>query len=170
MFRPYDQSQQYLLPPRLQDFVDESHPAHVVNYLVDQLDISVLETRYGNLGQPAYHPRLMLKVILYGFTVGIFSSRKLQRACQENLDFKYLSGMETPVFRTFIEFRQRHLEDMNGVFVQTAQLARELGLVRLSAVALDGSKVEADTSKHKAMSYGRMQEEKAKLKAEMRGW
>ena len=169
MFRPYDQSQQYLLPPRLQDFVDESHPAHVVNYLVDQLDLSVLETRYGNLGQPAYHPRLMLKVILYGFTVGIFSSHKLQRACQENLAFKYLAGMETPVFRTFIEFRQRHLEDMNGVFVQMTQLARELGLVRLSAVALDGSKVEADTSKHKAMSYGRMQDEEAILKAEIEG-
>ena len=169
MFRQYDQCQPFLLPPSLQDFVEEGHPAHVVNDLVDQLDMSVLEARYGNLGQPAYHPRLMLKVIVYGFTVGIFSSRKLQRACQENLAFKYLAGMETPVFRTFIEFRQRHREDMEGVFVQTAQLARELGLTRLGAVALDGSKVEANTSKHKAMSYGRMQEEEAKLKAEIEG-
>ena len=169
MYRPYDQSQQYLLPPSLQDFVNEDHPAHVINDLVDQMDLSVLEARYGKMGQPAYHPRLMLKVILYGFTVGIFSSRKLQRACQENLAFKFLAGMETPVFRTFIEFRQRHLEDMQGVFVQTARLARELGLARLGAVALDGSKVDANTSKHKAMSYGRMQEEEAKLKAEIEG-
>jgi transposase len=151
----------------LRDFVEESHPAHVINDLVDLLDLSALEAYYGNLGQPAYHPRLMLKVILYGFTVGTFSSRKLQRACQENLAFKYLAGMETPAFRTFIEFRQRHRDDMKEVFLQTAKLARELGLARLGAVALDGSKVEANTSKHKAMSYGRMLEEEAKLKGEI---
>ena len=167
MFRRYDQGQPFLLPLSLQDFVEEGHPAHVINDLVDQLDMRVLEARYGNLGQPAYHPRLMLKVILYGFTVGTFSSRKLQRACQENLSFKYLAGMATAVFRTFIEFRQRHRDDMEEVFMHTAQLARELGLARLGAVALDGSKVEANTSKHKAMSYGRMQEEEAKLKAEI---
>ena len=109
----------------------------------------------------------MLKVILYGFTVGVFSSRKLQRACQENLAFKYLAGMETPAFKTFIEFRQRHRDEMKEVFVQTARLVRALGLARLGAVALDGSKVEADTSKHKAMSYGRMLEEEGKLKAEI---
>ena len=102
MYRPYDQSQQYLLPPSLQDFVNEDHPAHVINDLVDQMDLSVLEARYGKMGQPAYHPRLMLKVILYGFTVGIFSSRKLQRACQENLAFKFLAGMETPVSYTHL--------------------------------------------------------------------
>ena len=167
MFRSYDQSQPFLLPPRLQDFVDENHPAHLINDLVDQLDLRALEVRYGNLGQPAYHPRLMVKVILYGFTVGIFSSRKLQRACQENLAFKYLAGMETPVFRTFIEFRQRHRDDMKEVFVQTVKLARALGLARLGAVALDGSKVEADTSRHKAMSYGRMLEEESKLRVEI---
>lgn len=167
MYRPYDQSQPFLLPPHLRDFVSEDHPAHVINDLVDQMDLRVLEARYGNMGQPAYHPRLMLKVILYGFTVGIFSSRKLERACQENLAFKYLAGMATPVFRTFIEFRQRHREDMQEVFIQTARLARELGLARLGTVALDGSKVDANTSKHKAMSYGRMQEEEARLKAEI---
>lgn len=167
MFRPYRQSQAFLLPPSLHDFVDEDHPAHVVNDLVDQLDLSALEARYGNLGQPAYHPRLMVKVILYGFSVGVFSSRKLERACRENLAFKYLAAMETPDFRTFIEFRQRHREDMKGVYVQTVKLARALGLARLGAVALDGSKVDADTSKHKAMSYGRMLEEEKRLRAEI---
>ncbi|MDA0799456.1 MAG: IS1182 family transposase [Chloroflexi bacterium] len=144
MFRTYDQSQPFLLPPSLRDFVDEGHPAHLINDLVDLLDLTMLEARYGSLGQPAYHPRLMLKVTLYGFTVGIFSSRKLQRACQENLAFKYLAGMETPAFKTFIEFRQRHRDDMKAVFVQTAKLARELGFARLGAVALDGTKVEID--------------------------
>jgi len=167
MFRSYDQNQSFLLPPSLHDFVDEGHPAHLVNDLVEQLDLTALEAHYGNLGQPAYHPRLMLKVILYGFSVGIFSSRKLQRACQENLAFKYLAGMETPAFRTFIEFRQRHRKDMKAVFVQTVRLARALGLARLGAVALDGSKVEANTSKHKAMSYGRMLAEEKRLKAEI---
>lgn len=167
MFRSYDQDQPFLLPPSLRDFVDEGHPAHMVNDLVEQLDLTALEAHYGNMGRPAYHPRLMLKVILYGFSVGIFSARKLQRACQENLAFKYLAGMETPAFRTFIEFRQRHREDMKAVFVQTVQLARALGLARLGTVALDGSKVEANTSKHKAMSYGRMLEEEKRLKVEI---
>ena len=169
MYRSYNQGQSFLLPPSLHDFVDQGHPAHLINDLVDQLDLSALEARYGNLGQPAYHPRLMLKVILYGFTVGVFSSRKLQRACQENLAYKYLAGMETPAFRTFIEFRQRHREDMQEVFAQTVQLARALGLARLGAVALDGSKVDADTSKHKAMSYGRMLQEEKRLQAEIQG-
>ena len=175
MFRSYDQNQPFLLPPSLQDFVDESHPAHLINDLVEQLDpsassgqaLTALEARYGDLGQPAYHPRLMVKVILYGFTVGIFSSRKLQRACQENLAFKYLAGMESPAFQTFIGFRQRHREEMKAVFVQTVKLARSLGLARLGAVALDGTKLEANTSKHKAMSYGRMLEEEKRLKAEI---
>ena len=167
MFRSYDQKQPFLLPFSLRNFVVENHPAHLINDLVDLLDLNVLEARYGNLGQPAYHPRLMVKILLYGFTVGIFSSRKLQRACQENLAFKYLAGMETPAFKTFIEFRQRHRDDMRAVFLQTAKLARQLGLARLGAVALDGSKVDANTSKHKAMSYGRMQEEEKRLKAEI---
>src|ERR1035437_8303762 len=169
MFRPYDQTQAFLLPPSLSDFLDASHPAHVINDIVERLDLFRLENRYGSLGQPAYHPRLMLKVILYGFTVGTFSSRKLQRACQENLAFKYLAGMETPAFKTFIEFRRRHRDDMKTVFVQTVKLARELGMAKLGAVALDGCKLKADTSKHKAMSYGRMLEEERRLKAEIEG-
>ncbi len=169
VFRLYDQSQLFLLPPSLADFLDESHPAHVVNDLVEKLDLSALVSRYGDMGQPAYHPRMMLKVILYGFTVGVFSSRKLQRACRENLAFKYLAGMETPAFKTFIEFRKRHRDDMKAVFVETVKLARELGLARLGAVALDGCKMAADTSKHKAMSYGRMQLEEKRLREEMAG-
>jgi transposase len=169
MFRPYDQQQSFLLPPSLSEFLDEAHPAHAINDIVDRLDLSRLESRYGHMGQPAYHPRMMVKVILYGFTVGIFSSRKLQRACQENLAFKFLAGMETPAFKTFVEFRKRHRSDMKTVFAQTVKVARELGLARLGAVALDGCKIDADTSKHKAMSYGRMKEEERKLRAEIEG-
>ena len=167
MFRSYNQNQSFLLPPSLADFLDESHPAHIINDIVERLDLAALVNRYGEMGQPAYHPRMMLKIILYGFTVGVFSSRKLARACQENLAFKYLAGMETPAFKTFIEFRKRHRDDMKAVFVETVKLARELGLARLGAVALDGCKLAADTSKHKAMSYGRMQEEEKRLREEM---
>ncbi len=161
MYREYDQNQMFLLPPSLKDFVDESHPAHMVNDLVEKMNLASLEKRYGNMGQPAHHPRMMIKIILYGFTVGVFSSRKFQRACRENLAFKYLAGMQTPAFKTFIEFRRRHSEDMKDVFVQTVKLAREMGLAHLGAVALDGCKKEANTSKHKAMSYGRMQERRS---------
>ncbi|MFH1723914.1 MAG: IS1182 family transposase [Elusimicrobiota bacterium] len=169
MFRPYRQDQSYLLPPSLGDFLDETHPAHAINDIIEKIDLSTLMSRYGKMGQPAYHPRMMVKVILYGFTVGVFSSRRLQRACQENLAFKYLAGMETPAFKTFIEFRKRHRDDMKAVFVETVKLARELGLARLGAVALDGCKMAADTSKHKAMSYGRMREEEGRLREEMAG-
>ena len=167
MFRPYSQEQMFLLPPSLSDFIHEDHPAHLINDLVERLDLSALEARYGTLGQPAYAVRLMLKVILYGFTVGLFSARKLSRACRENLAFQYLAGLEKPAFKTVIEFRKRHRDDMKGVFLQTVKLAREMGLVLLARVALDGSKITANTSKHKAMSYGRMQEEEKKLKAEI---
>jgi transposase len=167
MFRAYDQQQSFLLPPSLSEFLDEDHPAHAINDIVDRLDLTRLESRYGHMGQPAYHPRMMVKVILYGFTVGIFSSRKLQRACQENLAFKYLAGMETPAFKTFIEFRKRHRSDMKSVFAQTVKVAQELGMARLGGVALDGCRIDADTSKHKAMSYGRMKDEDRRLRAEI---
>lgn len=167
MYREYDQNQMFLLPPSLKDFVDESHPSHMVNDLVEKMNLTCLEKRYGNMGQPAHHPRMMIKTILYGFTVGVFSSRKLQRACRENLAFKYLAGMQTPSFKTFIEFRRRHRDDMKDVFVQTVKLAREMGLAQLGGVALDGCKKEANTSKHKAMSYGRMLEEETRLKSEI---
>lgn len=167
MYREYDQSQMFLLPPSLKDFVGESHPAHMVNDLVEKMNLASLEKRYGNMGQPAHHPRMMIKTIIYGFTVGVFSSRKLHRACGENLAFKYLAGMQTPSFKTFIEFRRRHRDDMEDVFLQTVKLAREMGLAQFGGVALDGCKKEANTSKHKAMSYGRMLEEEKRLKGEI---
>ncbi|HEX9758598.1 MAG TPA: transposase, partial [Nitrospiria bacterium] len=147
MFRPYDQDQMFLLPPSVKEFIDERHPAHLINDMVEKLDIKVFMHRYGEMGQPAYSPRMMLKVILYGMTVGVFSSRKLSRACGENLAFKYLAGMQTPArrggpaFKTFIEFRARHREEMADLFVQTVKLAKEMGFALLSRVALDGTKM-----------------------------
>ena len=170
MFLPYQQNQNFLFPRALSDFIPADHEARVVSDLLDQMNLSAFYGRYSGMGPPAYHPRMMLKVILYGFLQGIFSSRKLARACEESLPFLYLSGMQTPVYRTFIEFRERHRAEMEPVFKETVRLARAMGLVRLGEVALDGTKVLADTSKHKAMSYGRMKEEEEKLKGEIAAW
>lgn len=167
MFRPYQQDQIFLFPPSLKELIDEKHPAHVINDLIEALDLTVIKKCYGPMGQPAYHPGLMLKVILYGYTVGIFSARKLARACVENLAFQYLAGLQKPAFKTFIEFRSRHRDDLREVFVQTVKLAQKLGLAKMGQVALDGSKITANTSKHKAMSYGRMKEEEKRLKGEI---
>lgn len=167
MFRPYQQKQIFLYPPRLENLIEAGHPAHMIDDLIEALDLRIIEKRYGTMGQPAYHPSLILKIILYGYTVGMFSSRKLARACQENLAFQYLSGLEKPSFKTFIEFRNRHQEDLREVFVQTVKLAKKLGMAKLGQVALDGSKITANTSKHKAMSYGRMKEEEKRLQAEI---
>lgn len=169
MFKEYNQNQTFLLPPSLDDFIPESHPAHLINDLVEQLDLGAFQARYTVQGQPAYHPKMIIKIILYGFTVGIFSSRKQQRACQENMAFKYLAGMQTPAFKTFIEFRKRHHDDMKQLFLQTVKLAKTMGLAKLGSVALDGTKIEANTSKHKAMSYGRMLEEEKRLSEEIEG-
>ncbi len=166
MFRSYEQNQMLLLPLSLKDFIDENHPAHMINDLVEKMDLSALEKHY-HMGQPAYDPRMMIKVILYGFIVGIFSARKLARACMENMAFIYLTGMGKPSFKTFITFRRRHRDEMQDVFLQTVKLARSLGLAKLGSVALDGTKIRANTSKHKAMSYGRMQEEEKRLKEEI---
>jgi transposase len=158
----------FLLPPSLDDFIDEGHPVHLINDLVEQLDLSGLEKRYGAMGQPAYAPRMIVKVILYGYSVGLLSSRKWMQACQENLAFKFLAGMEQPSYKTFIEFLQRHREDLPVLFYETVKLARAMGVVHFGNIALDGTKIKANSSKHKAMSYGRMIEEEKRLKEEIK--
>jgi transposase len=170
MFLPYHQNLNFLFPRALSEFVPVDHQSRIISDIIDQMDLSSFYARYSGMGPAAYHPKMMLKVILYGFTEGIFSSRKLAKACEESLPFLYLSGLQTPVYRTFIEFRERHREGMETVFKETVLLARTMGLAKLGNVAMDGTKVLSDTSKHKAMSYGRMQEEEERLKSEIDFW
>ncbi|EQD74422.1 transposase IS4 family protein [mine drainage metagenome] len=170
MFLPYHQNLNFLFPRALSEFVPPDHKSRIISDIIDQMDLSSFTARYSGLGPAAYDPKMMLKVILYGFTEGIFSSRKLARSCEESLPFLYLSGLQTPVYRTFIEFRDRHREGMETVFKETVRLARTMGLAKLGNVALDGTKVLSNTSKHKAMSYGRMQEEEVRLKSEIDSW
>lgn len=161
-----------MLPPSISDFVPPEHPAHFVREVVrEQLDLSAIFDSYeSSKGQPPFHPTMMTAVLLFAYTQGVFSSRRIAKACEERVDFMAVTGMQKPDFRTINEFRRRHLKALGGLFVQVLRLCRGAGLVRLGHVALDGSKFKANASKHKAMSYSRMREEEARLRAEVDGW
>jgi transposase len=169
MFAPYDPHQLLLLPPALQDWLPEGHLVHFVSDAVDQLDLEEFERAYRaeGSGNVAYHPRLMLKLLVYGYATGVFSSRRIATHIEENIAFRVLAAGQSPSHRTIARFRQEHIERFGAVFLQVVQLAGGAGLTALGTVAIDGTKVKANASKHKAMSYGRMKEEETRLKAEI---
>ena len=171
-FRPWDVDQVWLLPPSVQDLVPAGHVAHFVRDTVrDALDLSAIMAAYDeDRGYPPYHPGMMTALLLYGYSQGLYSSRRIARACEERLDFAAVTGMQRPDFRTISDFRKRHLPALKGLFVQVLRLCRAAGLAKLGHVALDGTKIKANASKHKAMSYGRMQPAEAKLQAEVAAW
>src|SRR5260370_6118250 len=159
-----------LLPPSLRDWLPENHLAHFVSDVVDQLDLSAIESVYEKeeRGQPPYHPRMMTKILLYGYCVGVFSSRRMQKKLVEDVGFRMLAAENEPDFRTISDFRKLHLSALQGLFDQMLQIALQAGTMKLGRVVLDGSKVKANASKHKAMSYGRMQEDEKRLRAEVK--
>lgn len=169
-YRPYFPEQDFLLPPSLREWLPEDHLAYFVSDLIDQLDLSAIESHYDReeRGYPPYHPRMMTKVLIYGYCVGVFSSRRLEKRLIEDIGFRVLAAGNEPDFRTIAEFRRIHLKALEGLFEQVLRLALKLGAMRLGRVAIDGSKVKASASKHKAMSYRRMQEEEKRLKEEAR--
>lgn len=171
-FREWNLDQGWLLPASLQDFVPARHVAHFVRETVrTELDLGVIFASYSEArGYPPYHPAMMVALLLYGYSRGVYSSRQLERACEERVDFMAVTGMNRPDFRTIAEFRRRHLEALGALFVQVLKLCRAAGLVQLGHVALDGTKLRANASKHKAMSYGRMREAEAKLRDEVTAW
>ena len=168
-FRPYDPEQQLLLPAALQEWLPEDHLAYFISDVVDQLDLSAFTARYQaeQRGGPPYHPRMMVKVLLYGYCTGVPSSRRMAQRLHEDIAFRVLAANNTPDFRTISDFRKDHLAALAGLFHQVLELCREAGLVKLGHVALDSTKVRANASKHKAMSYGRMKEKEAQLAAEV---
>src|SRR5438128_4838007 len=169
-YRPYYPDEDLLLPPSLRDWLPEKHVAYFVSDVVDHLDLSAMDAVYGNekRGQPPYDPQMMTKVLVYGYCVGVFSSRRIERRLLEDVAFRVLAAGNTPDFRTIADFRKRHLPALQGLFEQVLRLAQELGAPRVGRVAIDGSKVKANASKHKAMSYGRMQEKERQLRAEVK--
>jgi len=168
-FKAYDTHQSYLLPPSPREWLPKDHLAYFIDNVVDQLDLCEVFAGYeGTKGQPPYHPEMMVKVWLYGYCVGIRSSRRLERALHEDVGFRMLSGNQQPDHWTLSEFRRRHLAALRGLFLQTVRLAQQAGMVKLGQVAIDGTKLKANASKHKAMSYARMEKEEKRLREEIR--
>ena len=168
-YRPYEPDQQLLLPAALQEWLPSDHLAHFVSDVVDQLDLSSIMARYQSeeRGGPPYHPRMMVKVLVYGYCIGVASSRRIALRLHEDIAFRVLAANNTPDFRTISDFRKDHLGALAGLFLQVLELCRKAGLVKLGHVALDGTKMKANASKHQAMSYGRMKEKEAQLAREV---
>ena len=168
-YRPYDPDQQLLLPAALQEWLPDDHLAYFISDVVDQLDLSSITARYEGerRGGPPYHPRMMVKVLLYGYCVGVASSRRIAQRLHEDIAFRVLAANNTPDFRTISDFRKDHLGALSGLFLQVLAFCQRAGLVKLGHVALDGTKVRANASRHKAMSYRRMKEKEEQLAAEV---
>lgn len=169
-FRPYCPDQVLLMSPVLSDWLPEGHLAHFLSDLVESgaLDLSAVYASYEEeRGFPPYDPRLMVKLIVYGYAVGVVSSRKLERASYEDVAARMLCAGQHPDYRSIARFRKRHLEALSGLFVQSLRLCREAELVGLGSLALDGTKLRANASRHKAMSYERMVKKEAELDAEV---
>ena len=168
-FRSWDVDQGWLLPPSLHEFVPPGHMAHFVRDTVrEALDLSaILDTYTEERGYPPYHPGMMVALLLYGYSRGVYSSRQIARACEERVDVMAVTGVNRPDFRTIADFRKRHLAAWSELFVQVLRLCRAAGLVELGHVAVDGTKLKANASRHKAMSYGRMKSAEPALAAEV---
>ncbi len=158
-----------LLPESLQEWLPEGHLAHFISDTIDGLDLGAFHARYdkdGPRNQP-FHPAMMVKVLVYGYATGVFSSRKIARKLHEDVAFRVLAARNFPAHRTIRDFRAFHLKELSDLFVQVVRLAREMGLVKLGTIAVDGTKVKANASRHKAMSYGHMLKAEAELKAQI---
>jgi transposase len=169
-FRPYKPDQIFLMPASMRDWLPSDHLAYFISDVADQLDLSVIMERYAGeeRGYPPYHPRMMVKVLLYAYCIGVVSSRKIEKRLCEDIAFRVLAANNTPDFRTIADFRKDHLKALAGLFLQVLKLCQKAGLVKLGHVALDGTKIKANASKHKAMSYKRMKEEEVRLEAEIK--
>jgi transposase len=169
-YRTYLPEQELLLPPSLREWLPENHLAYFVSDVVDQLDLSAIHAVYEKekRGQPPYDPRLMTKLLVYGYCTGVFSSRRIQKRLQEDIPFKVLAAGNQPDFRTISDFRKIHIETLQNLFEQVLAMALECGAIQLGRVSLDGTKLKANASKHKAMSYGRMKEKQQQLKEEVK--
>src|SRR5687767_6191894 len=166
-----DTIDQYLLmPPSLEDWLPERHLARFVGDLVKNLDLSEFYRSYqekDGRGQAAYHPMMMVRLLLYGYCIGVCSSRQIEKGTYEDVAIRYLSGDQHPDHSVINEFRKRHREALAGLFIQALQLCQKAGMVKLGHVAIDGTKLQANASKHKAMSYERLEEKEKQLKAEV---
>lgn len=172
-YRPYSPEQTYLLPPSPREWLPEGHLVYFILGLLDQLDLGAIERAVqakDPRGERPYSPQMMTSLLLYAYATGVYSSRRIARACIEDVACRLLAAGEQPHFTTINQFRASHLEALSGLFVQVLKACQSEGLVRLDHVAIDGTKMKANASKHKAMSYDRMQKEDTRLRAEIQEW
>ena len=171
-FREWNPEQSVMFPPTVLDLVEADDLVHFIrNLVVEQLDLSEIMSQYQEeRGYPPMHPQMMTALLLYSYCQGIYSSRRIARACRQRVDYMALTGMQNPDFRTVNLFRQRHLKALGGLFKQVLVLCEKAGLVKLGHVALDGTRMRANASKHKSMSYEGMKKKEEDLATEIQGW
>ncbi len=164
-FRPYEPDQMALMPAKPSDWLPADHLAHQVRDIVDHLDLEPFYAPYAGDGRrnSPYSPKMMVTILIYGYATGVRSSRKIAQRLHEDVAFRMLAAKNFPAHRTICAFRKRHLSDFRHLFLEVVRIAREMGLVRLGTLSIDGTKVRANASKRKAMSYGRMVQEEARL-------
>src|SRR5450432_3010945 len=166
-FRPTDRVTSYLMPPSVEEWLPQRHLARFVVEVVDGLDLSTMSKSYRGSGSASYHPAVLLGLLVYGYTTGVFSSRKLERATYDSVAFRFIAANDHPDHDTIATFRRRFLKDIEALFVRVLELAREMGLLRMGTVGLDGTKIHANASRHSALSYEHAGKIEAQLKAEV---
>ena len=162
-----DRKTGYLLPPSVDDWLNEDHLARFIVEVVDQLDLSRLIGQYAGRGSKAHHPATLLAILVYGYATGVFSSRKLERATYDSVAFRYIAAGSHPDHDTLATFRRRFLGELEGLFVQVLEYAQEMKLLKLGTVCLDGTKIHANASRHSALSHGHIEKLETQLKAEV---
>ena len=166
-FRPIDRDTGYLLPPSVDEWLPEQHLARFVVEVIDGLDLSAMSGSYRGSGSASYHPALLLGLLVYGYATGVFSSRKIERATYDSVAFRFIAANEHPDHDTIATFRRRFIKEIEGLFVQVLALAREMGMLKMGTVGLDGTKINANASRHSALSYERAGKIEAQLKVEV---
>ena len=167
-FRPIDRNTPFLLPPSVEDWLPKDHLARFVVDIVDQLDLSALSRQYRGTGSDPYHPTVMLGLLIYGYATGVYSSRRIETATHESIAFRYIAANQQPDHDSLCTFRKRFVKELSALFVQVLVIARQMKLLKLGTIALDGTKVHANASRHSALSYGHAQKIEAQLEAEVK--
>src|SRR5882757_3732817 len=166
-FRTIDRQTGFLLPPSVDEWLPEKHLARFVVEVIDGMDLRAMSGSYRGSGSASYHPRMLLGILVYGYATGIFSSRKLERATYDSVTFRFIAANDHPDHDTIATFRQRFLKQIEGLFVQVLLLAREMGMLKLGTLGIDGTKIHANASRHSALSYEHAGKIEAQLKAEV---
>ena len=167
-FKPIKRDMNYLFPPSMSDWLPEQHLARFIVEIVEQLDLKALERAYGTSGSAPFHPALLLSILVYGYATGVFSSRKLENATHDSIAFRFVAADEHPDHDTLNTFRKRFLKDIETLMVQVLMIARTMGVLKLGNIALDGSKLKANASRHSALSYGHIKKLEEQLKCEVK--